>query len=558
METRTTTTLLLIAALAGCSQEPAPGGDPVFDWFEYAGSDAVHEGATVTDSTYLNPIIAGFYPDPSIVRVGDDFYLVQSSFAYFPGIPVFHSRDLVSWTQIGNVIERESQADFTGLGVSQGVFAPTIRHKDGLFYVINTLVNEKWNVVFTATDPAGPWSEPYPFSQIDGIDPSILFDDDGKAYITNNGPPPSEPLYEGHRALYVREFDPVAMTTGPPRLAVDGGVDLSDKPIWIEAPHLFKVDGLYYLIAAEGGTEDGHSQVVFRSESPMGPFTPGEVNPILTQRHIPVGRAHPVTSSGHADFVQTAAGDWWAVFLATRPYADDRYYNTGRETFLLPVEWEDGWPTIVGGLEPIQAVQRRPNLAPDPNPAPPTTGTFSRRYDFDEPLSHEWLSLRAPYHDWVDLRSTPGWLQLTSGADSLSGTGRPTYVALRQRHLTGSARTAVRYTPGSSDDRAGLVAFQSEGAHLMLLVTGSGVEVIAQDGTDERTLGSVGLDVSGTVFLRIDFDGGDYDFYAATSAEDWTAVVENIDGRLLSTLSAGGFVGTTLGMYAHSPRVRSE
>jgi xylan 1,4-beta-xylosidase len=200
----------------------------VFEWFEYSGHDAVF-APPLPPASYRNPILAGFYPDPSICRVGGDYYLVNSSFSWYPGIPIFHSRDLVHWTQLGYVLDRPSQLKLDGLGVSRGVFAPAIRWHDGVFYVINTLVDAGGNFYVTARNPAGPWSDPVWLPEIDGIDPSFFFDDDGRAYIVNNGPPPdNKPLYEGHRAIWLQEFDLARQKlTGPREIIVNGGTDLT-------------------------------------------------------------------------------------------------------------------------------------------------------------------------------------------------------------------------------------------------------------------------------------------------------------------------------------------
>ncbi|UCD39311.1 MAG: glycoside hydrolase family 43 protein, partial [Fidelibacterota bacterium] len=223
---------------------------------------------TQMDDTFMNPILAGFYPDPSICRVDDSFYLVNSTFAYFPGIPIFHSRDLVNWQLLGHVLDRREQLDTDGLGVSRGIFAPAIRYHQGLFYVTCTLVDKGGNFVVTASNPAGPWSNPVWVPEINGIDPSMFFDTNGKAYIVYNSVAPDDkPLYEGHRTIRMYEFDLENLRViGKELLLVNGGVDLSKEPIWIEGPHIFRKDGYYYLIAAEGGTAEQHSEVVFRSE----------------------------------------------------------------------------------------------------------------------------------------------------------------------------------------------------------------------------------------------------------------------------------------------------
>ena len=244
--------------------------------------------------------------------------------------------------------------DFGRLGVSRGLFAPSISTHDGTFYILNTCVDCGGNFIITARDPAGPWSNPVWLPALEGgIDPSLFFDEDGKAWLVNNGPPVGTPRYPGHRAIWLQQFDVQTMRSfGPRRVLVDGGVNPAANPVWIEGPHLLKVGGYYYLTCAEGGTEVRHSQVVLRSRDVTGPYIPYSGNPILTQRDLPADRRFPITSAGHAQLVETRNGDWWATFLATRPYGQD-FYNTGRETFLLPVRWEDGWPRITAPGEGV-------------------------------------------------------------------------------------------------------------------------------------------------------------------------------------------------------------
>ena len=228
--------------------------------------------------------------------------------------------------------------------------------------MITTLVDRGGNFYVTAKNPAGPWSDPVWLSEIDGIDPSFFFDDDGKSYILNNGPPVGEPLYEGHRAIWIQQYDfGTKKLVGPRSVIVNGGVDLAKKPIWIEAPHIFKRDGTYYLICAEGGTADQHSEVVFRSQSVMGPYVPVLRQPDSHAAASRCQRPFPIETTGHADFVETPNGEWWAVFLGTRNYGTD-LWNTGRETFLLPVTWVDGWPTILTGQATVPYVHARPSL----------------------------------------------------------------------------------------------------------------------------------------------------------------------------------------------------
>ena len=540
---------------------PAAGRDPQFDWFVYEGHDSVFTTVSPGPDDYLNPILEGFYPDPSVTRVGDDFYLVTSTFAYFPGIPVFHSRDLVSWTQIGNVIDRPTQLSFDGLGMSRGVFAPTIQEHAGTFYVLNTCVDCGGNYVVTAKDPAGPWSDPVWLRGIGGIDPSLFFDDDGRTYILNNDAPEGAPLYEGHRAIWIQELDLAALRpVGPRQVLVNGGVDIATKPIWIEGPHLFKHEGRYYLSAAEGGTAEGHSQVIFRADEVRGPYTPFAGNPILTQRTLGPNRAFPVTSAGHTELVQTPGGEWWATFLAVRPYYDD-LYNTGRETFLLPVRWQDGWPFIT--TEPIPYVHARPGLPRQPAPPLPTSGNFRVREEFDGPrLAPYWLMIRTPREPFVDLTSSPGWLTLRARPVELSALGQPSFIGRRQQHQHATAYTVMRYAPAKAGDKAGIVAFQNDEHYYLLHIAlsrgrrvvrlevhagkarAAGGEVVAETPLPTRT--------NGPVFLKIEARGGRYDFFYAVQPNGWIGLVRDGDGAILSTKVAGGFVGATFGLFAYA------
>ena len=549
--------------LSACATSPPsvepPTSNPRFEWFEYTGADPVYQKVQKTDGQYVNPILAGFFPDPSIVRVGEDYYLVNSTFAWFPGIPVHHSRDLVSWTLIGHVLDRPEQFDLDGLEISQGVFAPTIRFHEGTFYVLNTLVGAGGNFLVTATDPAGPWSDPIWLPSVDGIDPDIFFDDDGRAYISNNGPPIGTPKYDGHRALWLQEFDLETMElVGPRRLIVDGGVDISSKPIWIEGPHIFKVDGTYYLIAAEGGTAEGHSQVVFRSDSVWGPWIPYEDNPILTQRHLPDDRPNPVTSTGHADFVQTPSGEWWAVFLGTRPYLDG-FYNIGRETFLLPVTWKDGWPTILEDTASVPYVVGRPDLPLSPAPSVPTSGNFTHRDEFDgQQLAPQWNFVRTPRETWHRMEN--GMLVLDARPVGPGERGQPTLVGRRQQHSHFTASTAMHYRPEQEGDRAGMLAFQNDDFYYFFGVAMDGGEYVIQletrsgRGPDAVSTLSASIDepVDGPIYLKIEGRGAQYGFYYGTDGQTWKPLMTDADGTILSTRTAGGFVGTYIALFAQS------
>jgi xylan 1,4-beta-xylosidase len=535
-----------IVAMALASSVSA--GPARFERFTYDGK--AQERVTPTPGQYRNPILSGYYPDPSVTRVGDDYYLINSSFAHFPGIPIFHSKDLTSWTQIGNAIARPNQLDFTGLGVSKGVFAPDISHHDGLFYIVNTCVDCGGNFVITARDPKGPWSDPV-WLPFEGIDPSIYWEGE-RAFIVNNGPPNETPRYDGHRAIWVQEFDWRARKmVGPRTQIVNGGVDISKKPSWIEGPHLFKRGDYYYLIAAEGGTADNHSQVVFRSKAVTGPFVPSPRNPILTQRDLAPDRANPVTSAGHAKFVETQTGEWWATFLATRPYGPD-LYNIGRETFLLPVTWADGWPTILPAGRPIPFVADKPKLPAQPAPARPTSGDFAYAEEFDgQSLGLEWIGVRNPKAPFY--RLDRGGLVIDGGGKLGDKKGVPALIARRQQHHVATVSTTMTYSPDKDGDRAGLVAMQNDDFLVFFgvaRVAGKPVlQVMTRDRGEERVAATLPAS-GGPVTLTIRADGGRMTFEAEAGGTR-RLVLSDLDATFLSTNKAGGFVGTIVGPFAY-------
>ncbi len=539
--------LMLMGIGAASAVEPAR-----FAWFEYTGRDAIFE-RPLPAGHYRNPILAGFHPDPSVTRAGDRFYLVNSSFAYFPGIPVFESRDLVHWTPIGHVIDRPSQLDFDGLRISRGVFAPTISYHEGTFYVLNTAVDNGGNYLVTAKNPAGPWSDPIWLPSVGGIDTSLFFDDDGKTYLLNNDAPEGKPLYDGHRAIWLREFDLAKLQPqGEAKVVINGGVDLSKKPIWIEGPHIYKRDRWYYLVCAEGGTGPQHSQVVLRSRQVWGPYKPWRRNPILTQRDLAPDRPDPITNAGHADLVEGLDGQWWAVFLASRTYGEG-HYNTGRETFLLPVTWRRGWPTILPKGQAIPTVAPAPSFLRGQQTQAPLSGNFTWRDEFDDPAPQSaWMYLRVPKQPWLDLASTRGMLSIHPLAEGLETLRNPSFLARRQQHLRFEARTALE-PPRDAGVTAGLAAYQNEGHWYFLgarRVDGDIALTLERSRGGACTTVELGrVSVDRQLILAIEGNGGRYSFgYDAGDGLKWP--VRDDDGTLLSTDVAGGFVGATIGPYA--------
>ena len=509
--------------------------------------------------TYTNPILTGFYPDPSICRAGDDYYIVNSSFAYYPGLPIFHSKDLVSWKQIGHALDRPEQLPLIGAGVSRGLFAPSISYFRGIFYIVCTLIDKGGNFVITATNPAGPWSNPVYIKEVNGIDPSLFFDETtDKAYIIyNSDPPDRKTLWNGHRTIRMYEFDyKEKKVVGDERLLVNGGVDTSKHPVWIEAPHIYKIKDWYYLMCAEGGTGYNHSEVIFRGTSPTGPFQPWDQNPILTQRHLDRSRKNPITTAGHADLVETPQGEWYAVFLGCRPYEGD-HYNIGRETYLTPVTWTaDGWPVITKGLEEIQYRYPLPKGVKG-KAANPFSGNFTFRDDFKEKaLNVRYTFLRTLTEQWYSTSSQPGWLELSLRPHTVSGKDNPSFVGFRQHHHEASASTKMNFSAASFNEKAGLIIFQNE-THFYYLCKsvepGKPVVQLYKSEKDSMQLVTAApLDSDKeTVYLRIEPNKAVYTFSWSLDGKRWEKLKE-LDGRFLSTATAGGFVGSVFGLYATS------
>lgn len=545
----------ILTATSAAAQSSAP---PVasFDYVAYSGTPDA-ESATAGPGDFANPVLPGFQPDPSIVRVGDDYYLVNSTFSWFPGLPVYRSRDLVHWRQIGNAIDRPGQLAIGKVGVTRGLFAPAISHHGGRFYIVNTCIDCGGNFIVTADDPAGPWSDPK-WLDFGGIDPSLFVDDDGKAWIAYNDAPPGPPEYDGHRALWLQQIDLAAMKMAPTRtLLVDKGVHAADKPVWAEGPHIYKVGRYYYLTAAEGGTADQHSQTIYRADKITGPYRPGPTNPILTQRDLPEGRPWPVQATGHADFVQIADGSWWAVFLATRPYAGQQT-NLGRETFLLPVQWKNGWPLILPSGTAIAPTGKRPAL---PAFAGDTLNEW--RDEFDDPrLALDWMMLRTPHgRAWWSLSNHRGALQLTALPVAAGSLEQPSFVGKRLRHHDAVFETRVTFSPTATGDRAGLLALTDENHFLFF-----GRERLAgRDAVVLRRRGAATEPAEGVIVkqvalgakppaaidlqIRLNRDKAALQWRAA-GATDWQTLAADADASVLATVGAGLFTGAVVGPHA--------
>lgn len=503
--------------------------------------------------TYSNPILPGFYPDPSICRVEDDFFLVTSTFAYFPGVPIFHSRDLIHWEQIGNILDRDSQLPLKGVDISQGIFAPTLRFHDGTFYMITTNVScALGNFIVTAKNPTGPWSDPYPLGA-EGIDPSLFFDDDGRCYYCGTKPRREGARYFGDNEIYIQELDLETMSlTGDSYAAWHGALRQVE---WPEGPHIYKKDGWYYLLISEAGTSHHHAVSIARSRSLSEPFEGYRGNPILTHRHL--GNDYPIVNVGHPDIVKTKNGEWWMVLLASRPYGG-YCRNLGRETFLVPFRWEDGWPVVNPGKGVVEHTVKAPALPLSFTPKVPA------REDFNgSALPPHMMFVRNPIPDNYSLSRKKGFFSLRCGEDLISSTGNPSYVCIRQQHFSFRFETSFEFEPAETNEQAGIVIFQSDSFNYQCLI---GKDKSGNAGTNDSTYvvtvlrtkeGATEIISENTFYkalpfvkLRLEAAGQDLSFSLCADGSAFTTIADQLDGRILCTDAAGGFVGNTMGIYA--------
>lgn len=481
----------------------------------------------IMNTPFRNPVIPGFHPDPSICRVGRDYYLVTSTFCYFPAVPVFHSRDLVHWERIGNCLDRDSQVNLDDTGTRSGIFAPTIRYHKGRFFMVVTNVTSDGTFLVNAKDPRGPWSDPVFFKER-GIDPSLFFDDDGRCHI----------IHAAAGGIFHCVIDPFTGEQLSPHHRIWNGTGGR----YPEAPHLFKKDGFYYLMIAEGGTEYGHKVTIARSEDIEGPYLGNPANPILT--HINKNAQYsPFQGVGHADLVQTHEGRWMLVCLAFRPQ-NDRHHLLGRETFLAPVDWpENGWPVVNGnGTLPEEGVSP---LRPAPLPEPPARTRFTMRA-----FGPEWLFWHNPHRDAYTLDGHA--LTLRPSPGGLDAPGSPTFVGRRTEHHEFTATTCVEALDFADGDEAGLTLLMAQESHydIALRREGGAYRAVARLRLRELRHAEAELPLPGPkAWLRLVGTRTHVAFLASVDGRRWTELWR-MDNVYLSTETAGGFTGTLLGLFA--------
>ena len=472
--------------------------------------------------TFHNPVIPGFFSDPSVCRVGDDYYLVNSTFEYFPAVPVFHSKDLVNWKMIGYCIDRPTQ-----LPAGLNIFATTIRYNEGLFYMITTNMAGFRNFYVTATNPEGPWSDPI-FTEAQGIDPDIYFDGDGKNYVISS-------------TFVLHQID---LKTG--KFLSEG------KKIWngnggryAEGPHIYKKDGFYYLMDAEGGTEEAHSEVIARSKDIWGPYNTNPANPILAHANA-AGQGNPIQGVGHADIINAADGSFWIVFHGYRSTGDGTHHILGRETCLAPVTWpKNGWP-VVNGNGTATVNMTCPTLPLKP------FSPEAARVDFDgDKLPLEFNYIRYPLMNNYSLSARKGYLRLTGSEQTIEDQKSPTFVGRRITDMYFTASTEVDFNPAGNKEEAGMTLLNN-GSHFDLLIKKSGGKRVL---VSRLRFGSVvheseGIPLKpGAIKLAIRCERTSF-IFSYSQGEEAFRDIEKVDSKFLSSETVGGFTGVYAGLYA--------
>lgn len=477
--------------------------------------------------TYKNPILPGFHPDPSICRVEDNYFLVTSSFEYFPGIPIYHSKDLVNWKLIEYCLTRKSQLNLDKVPSSGGIFAPTIRYHNGVFYVVTTNVNHGGTFYVKTSNPFDEWSEPV-FIDVSGYDPSLYFDDDGKVYLT----------YTNGYEILQCEID-----------VETGKLITEPKPIWggtggqaPEGPHLYKINGYYYLLIAEGGTEYGHMVTIARSKSPWGPFENCSRNPILTHRSL----GHPIRCVGHADLFQAHDGSWWMVCLGTRPFSYPPKSNLGRETFLVPVKWdEDGWP-IVGNNGKIELEMAAPSFFEKKE-------VVSRELDdFNENnLKLYWNFRRNPDINCYSLTKRKGYLTLLCCKTTLDEADTVTFVGRRQQDFNCRVRTKLEFEPQYENEEAGLTIYLSENFHYDIAISKKqGKKCIVFKRSIASLKDEKVFDLPENKPVILEIRANQLYYYFFYEIDNKKVEVGKGETFLLTTEVGGRFTGNYFGLYA--------
>ena len=470
-----------------------------------------------------NPVIHGFNPDPSFIRVGDDYYIATSTFEWFPGVQLHHSRDLVHWRLIGHALTRSSQIDLRGIVDSGGVWAPSLSHSDGQFWLMHTKVctrvtNFKDVQVFVSTAPdiLGPWSEPTYLNSI-GFDPSLFHDDDGRKWVVNM----MWDFRKNHTAfagIVVQEYDHAAGKLIGPM------TNVLAKTMQADGPNIYKRNGYYYLMMADGGTGWNHGISMARARNITGPYEMDPQESVLTTRD---DYTHPLQKSGHGELVQTPSGDYFLAHLCSRPVAPERRCMLGREVAIQRVIWsDDGWLRLEnGGVHPQVEVRAPEELPETPWPAVPD------RDDFDsEKLDVNWSTLRAPAAEsWLSLTERPGWLRLR-GRECQHSLFDQSLIARRLQNFRCTVETCVEFEPDHFTQMAGLICWYDTHTYFYLRITHDeerGIVVglvLADDSVYDEIISSDMIVHWKRYYLRAEIDHARLQFCVSPDGRKWKSV----------------------------------
>ncbi|UMB52543.1 glycoside hydrolase family 43 protein [Lutibacter sp. A64] len=499
-------------------------------------------GQTVLNN-FKNPILPGYHPDPSIVRVGEDYYLANSTFIWYPGIPIYHSRDLVNWEQIGNAIDRPDQLNFDGLESTQGVYAVTIRYHEGIFYLITTCVNCDGNFYITATDPAGPWSDPIWLKDAPGIDPSLMWDDDGKCYYTGQNWI-SKQDWPTQCGIWLQELDLEQQKLVGERKILTYGH--ANNASYTEGPHLYKINGNYMLLLSEGGTGLYHALSVHHSESIWGPYVADLINPVLTHRHF--GVKSLIQAVGHGDLVETQNGEWWAVTLGKRVIEGQT--TLARETFLSKVEFEDKTPIFNNGKGKVLKEQERPNLPWFP------FKVKSSKDDFEgHELGLEWCFIRIPKQKFHIIKN--GQLKIKLRSEVLDSLGNSSLIIKRIEDHKFTATTKLSFKTGKQNEQAGLAIYRTNKNYYLLLKEKNDLVLIKSfKGVKEEVIRVPYNKIE--VILRAEGKNNDVRFSYGESLNKMKEIEGSQSLKVIADGNGNQFNGAGIGMYASSNGVKSE
>ena len=513
--------------------------------------------------TFKNPILAGGYPDPSICRVGDEFFMVNSSFEYFPALPIHKSKDLVNWELVGHGLNRleqvSGQINLIDVQSNGGIHAPTIRFHNGKYYIMTTNVYydeikqraTATNFIITSSNPEGPWSNPIVIRGAPGIDPDIFFDDDGSVWYAGNHQP-SDPSFSGETEIWMQELNPKNFQLIGQRFFVWRG---ACGGVWAEGPHIYKKDGNYYLLIAEGGTSFNHSIMVAVSDKITGPYTTNERNPIFSSRHLSYDNW--VHSTGHGDLVELEDGRWYIVMLGVRGDLK-RKSNMGRETFIAPVSWE---------REPYDWKERKilwPVIAPQSgkilknNPIIFSETIQNKEFffvnDFNETdLGLEWNYRRAPMQNMFDLVSNPGSLRVYTNPNILHERKRANFIGIKQTESEFSFEAKMTFSPSSDSDESGIAIVQKDNNFLSLTIKQFNEDIsldLKLMNNVETSIASKIIDYKSTlpIQLKVESYQNNYRFYYALKNDDFQLFAETPADHLLSY----GYTGAHIGLYVTS------